>query len=295
MKFVSKLTNDSVVCSELRVKDYKEILKCTLGDEPDQNIFIETICEVLEHTTNKPAEFFKTLSIVDLFLLLLDIRINSQGDSCKVVVTKDDKQMTLELQLDYIRDEAYELSKQFSNTTIKQNNLEVGFECPSLARLVEQTEEDYLYFIKNFKTKKLVEIETNEQAKLLFDKLPAKVSLEIINKFEELVKGFSEHNFLSRYKLTEQQLAFIPSFSSLLWFIKLIFNEPLDVFYDNMFYLCHLGHLNSQYVEESSVGEYMLYVSQLKRTLASKSQQSPEEQTVSEDDDNFDGHFEDEQ
>jgi hypothetical protein len=291
VKFISKLTNESVVCSELKVKDYKEILKCTLGDEPDQNIFIETICEVLEHTTSKPADFFKKLSVVDLFVLLLDIRINSQGDTCKVVVTKDEKQMTLELRLDYIRDEVLELSKQFSNSTIKQNGLEVGFECPSLSRLMEETDEEYLYFIKNFKSKKLVEVSSNEQAKLLFDKLPAKVSLEIIKKFEELVKSFSQHNFLSRYKITEQQLTFLPSFSSLLWFVKLLFNEPLDVFYDNLFYLSHLGHLNAQYVDQCSVGEYMLFVSQLKRTL-SKSQQPSEEQTVPDDEDDFSGQFE---
>ncbi len=291
MKFVSKLTNESVVCSELKVKDYKEILKCTLGDEPDQNIFIETICEVLEHTTNKHADFFKRLSVVDLFVLLLDIRINSQGDVCKVVVTKDGKQMTLELRLDYIRDEVLELSKQFSDGTIKQNSLEVGFECPSLSRLMEETDEEYLYFIKNFKSKKLVEIRSNEQARLLFDKLPVKVSMEIIKKFEELVKSFSQHNFLSRYKITEQQLTFLPSFSSLLWFVKLLFNEPLDVFYDNLFYLSHLGHLNAQYVDQCSVGEYMLFVSQLKRTL-SKSQPPSEDQTIPDDEDDFSGQFE---
>jgi hypothetical protein len=291
VKFVSKLTNESVVCSELKVKDYKEILKCTLGDEPDQNIFIETICEVLEHTTNKHADFFKRLSVVDLFVLLLDIRINSQGDVCKVVVTKDGKQMTLELRLDYIRDEVLELSKQFSDGTIKQNSLEVGFECPSLSRLMEETDEEYLYFIKNFKSKKLVEIRSNEQARLLFDKLPVKVSMEIIKKFEELVKSFSQHNFLSRYKITEQQLTFLPSFSSLLWFVKLLFNEPLDVFYDNLFYLSHLGHLNAQYVDQCSVGEYMLFVSQLKRTL-SKSQPPSEDQTIPDDEDDFSGQFE---
>jgi hypothetical protein len=294
VKFISKLTNESVVCSELKVKDYKEILKCTLGDEPNQNIFVETVCEVLEHTTNKTADFFKNLSVINLFILLLDLRINSQGDTCKVVVTKDEKQMNLELRLDYIRDEVLDLSKQFLNSTVQQNSLEVGFECPSLSRLTEQTEEEYLYFIKNFKSKKLVEVKSNEQARALFDKLPAKVSLEIIKKFEQFVKGFSKHNFLSRYSITDQQLAFLPSLSSLIWFVKLLFNEPLDVFYDNLFYLSHLGHLNAQYVEQCSVGEYMLFVSQLKRTVSSKSEQPPEEQMIPDDEDEFSGQFEEE-
>ncbi len=294
MKFISKLTNESVVCSELKVKDYKEILKCTLGDEPDQNIFIETICEVLEHTTNKTADFFKNLSVVDLFVLLLDLRINSQGDVCKVVVTKDEKQMNLELRLDYIRDEVLELYKQSLTGDIKQNSLEVSFECPGLNRLMEQTDEEYLYFIKNFKSKKIIEVNSNEQARALFDKLPAKVSLEIIKKFEEFVRIFAKHNFLARYNITDQQLAFLPSLSSLIWFVKLLFNEPLDVFYDNLFYLSHLGHLNAQYVEHCSVGEYLLFVSQLKRTVSSKSEQPPEDQTIPDDEDELSGQFEEE-
>jgi hypothetical protein len=55
-----------------------------------------------------------------------------------------------------------------------------------------------------------------------------------------------------------------------------------------------LGHLNAQYVEECSVGEYTLFVSQLKRTISSKSEQPLEEQTISDDEDELSGQFEEE-
>ena len=97
MNFLSKLSKETLICSELRVKEYKNLLKCTYGDNPEQIIFIETLCEVLSVVANKPVEYFKKLNIVDLFCLVLDLRVNSLGNVCKVVITKDEKKMNLEL------------------------------------------------------------------------------------------------------------------------------------------------------------------------------------------------------
>jgi len=291
VKFISKLTNESVVCSELKVKDYKEILKCTLGDEPDQNIFIETICEVLERTTNKTADFFKNLSVIDLFILLLDLRINSQGDVCKVVVTKDEKQMNLELQLEDLKKEMLEFSKQALNSEIEQDNLKIIFSSPSSTRLLETTEEEYLYFIKEVYFKKLnkrILVETNEQARLLFDVLVPKTSLKIIEQFNETIKKFSEYNFLKKYKGVEQKLSFLPSLSSLIWFTKLLFNEPLEALYNNIFYLAHLGHIDANYIENCSSGEYLLFTKILERTLNSRSTEPASQDSFDDDPENFD-------
>ena len=103
MKFVSNLSKETLICSELQVKDYKELLKASYGEDINKLIFVETLCEIFAKTTNKPTEYFKKLNIIDLFCLLLDVRINSQGDICKVVITRDEKKMNLELRLDLIK------------------------------------------------------------------------------------------------------------------------------------------------------------------------------------------------
>lgn len=295
MKFVAELITTKVLCNELKVKDYKEILKCSFGDDPNKFIFVETICDIFSSITNKPVEYFKSLNVIDFFLLLLEVRINSQGDACKVSIIKDKKQMSLELRLDYIRDELKEAFKSIS-TVLQTNTTDLVFEYPSIERLLEETTEDYLYFIKQASIKKnestkTILINTNKEANLLFEKLSPKTSLQIIKLFEKFIKPCVEINFLKRYDLGNQTLNFIPSISSVIWFCKLMFNESLEVFYDNLFYLSHLGHFDLNYVEALSPGEYVYMTKKLESVLSQKSSSSQEEQTY-EPGDEEDGFFE---
>ena len=297
MKFVAELTNTKIVCSELKVKDYKELLKCSFGDEPNKLIFIETVCDVFSNITNKPSEYFKSLNIIDFFLLLLETRINSQGDSCRVSVTKDDKQMTLELRLDYIRDELKEAINSIVSHTIKQNNTEVVFEYPSVERLTTEASEDYLYFIKEVSIKKndsikTLTIKSNKEAELLFEKLSPKICLDIMQQFDEFLKPCVELNFLKRYGLDKHSLNFIPSLDSLIWFSKLILNESLGSFYDNLFYLSHLGHINLEYVENLSPGEYLYMTKKLEAVLSQNVPSPQDENVYTSTDDIDDGFFE---
>ncbi len=273
MNFLTQLSKDTLICSELQVKDYKQILKCTFGDTPDKTIFIETVCRMLSKVTDKPLEYVKQLNIIDFFCLLLDIRANSLGN-CSLVLTQNNQKYNIELDLIKVKEETSRLFQQLT-TTIKHSNLEVSFECPSIERLMQNTKEDYLSYIKSScitkKRKKcFAVITTNEQAEMFFDALPPKVSLEIIENFNKFVESITKMNYLSRYGFNEQQLVFLPSIDSLLWFAKLLFNEPLNSLYDNIFYLSYSGKMNAEYVENLSVGEYNYFVGLLRQVLASK-------------------------
>ena len=68
MKFVVETTTAKILCSELTIEHYKELLKCSFGDEPDIYTFCETICEVFANLTNKPIEYFYNLNLLDLML-----------------------------------------------------------------------------------------------------------------------------------------------------------------------------------------------------------------------------------
>jgi hypothetical protein len=286
VNFLAQLSKDTLICSELQVKDYKEILKCTFGDAPDKIIFIETICRIFSKVANKSLEYIKQLNIIDFFCLLLDIRANSLGN-CSLVLTQNKQKFNLELDLIKVKQETSSLFEQLA-TTIKHSNLEVCFECPSVERLMQNAKEDYLSYIKgSYITEKekrhFTTITTNQQAEMFFDMLPPKVSLEIINNFNTFVEKITEMNYLSVYGFNEQRLVFLPSIDSLLWFAKLLFSEPLSSLYDNIFYLSYSGKMNNEYVERLSVGEYNYFVGLLSQVLASKN--SPKEP---EQDENFD-------
>jgi len=200
-------------------------------------------------------------------------------------LTVEDKQMGLELRLDYIREEVYKLHSSIQNKIVKNNNTEIVLECPSVQRLLNQTEEEHLVFIKKIiftnqsSKQKIATIETNKQAQLFVEKISPKLFIEINERIRSIMAEFLNNNFLARYKL-EQQLIFLPSIESLLWFVKLIFNESLSTFYDNLFCLSHYGHMNLTYVEDCTVGEYKLFASQLQKVIAANAPSTEQQEEV---------------
>lgn len=277
MKYISELSKDTLVCEELLVKDYKDLLKCSYGETPNKIIFIEILCTVLANISNKPLSYIKSLNIIDLFCLLIDMRANSLG-VCNVRLKQENQEFNVELNLNLIKAETAELFDCLS-TVIEHDGIKIIFECPTAERLLDSTTEDYLpyikgsYFIKNGK-EHFVEINTNKQAELLFDRIPPKVSLKIIDSFNQFVEKITKKNYLAHYGFNEQKLIFIPSIDSLIWFTKLMFGEDLSSFYENLFYMSYTGRMNLQFLENSAIGEYNYYIGMLRQVIAAKNKQS---------------------
>jgi hypothetical protein len=280
MKFQTNLIEGPILFSELSVRDYKELLKCILGDEPNKQTFVETVSEVFSNITKKPEDYFKDLNVLDFLIFLIDLRIYTSGNNLAVTVKRNEKEAKLNLNLEMLK---RDLIKTFSPFyfIVKHEAFEIEFRCPSINRLSEKskTEDEYLYFIKSvtISNDKHMSIKNNQQASELFDRLMPKLSLQIIEKCNEFAKTCLNTNFLSRYKVTESSLIFTPTLETLIWFCKLLFNEPLDVFYNNLFYLCYYGHMNLAHIEQGTVGEYTYYVNMLRSVQESKSQTQPSE------------------
>lgn len=271
MHFFINLNNQKLLCSELIVKDYKNLLKTIFGDEPDKELFVENLTMLFAKLTNKPQSFFKEeLSIFDLFLILIQIRINSLGDAIQLNVIKDEKQMNLELRLDWVVEDIKTILNQIFDETIGQNKMKLTMGVPSLNRLDENNEEQYLSYLQTISIVEQLNIKNNSEARQLFDKLSPKNAKKVIENFNRFAEKITNLNFLARYGIDNQTLTLLPSKESLLFFAKLIFNEDLSCFYDNMFYLSHLGHLSLDYIEQCSAGEYTYFVRKLEQTLSQK-------------------------
>lgn len=270
MKFVINTLTEKFLCSELKVKEYKELLKCTFGETPDKQIFCETLCEVLNKITGLSDQRLKEMSVVDVLLMVLQIKINCQGNIVNVIVTKDEKQMTLTLDLNYVISSIQELYNSLRFTEINVQNIKILLKIPSLARLLDFQDEEYLcFFDKAIINDKELIINTNSEASLLFDKLPPAVSLEILNRIQAFGIECNKTNFLDKYQVSES-LSFFPSLESLLWYTKLIFHESLDTFYSNLFYLSYTGHINLDYIENLTPGEYLFMTKKLEAALNAK-------------------------
>lgn len=273
MKFVSKLSKCSLICNELQVKDYKELIKCAMGDEPDATIFIETISSILSNVTGKSADYIKSLSIIDVLYLLIDVRYNSLG-MCNLVITQGDKKFNLELNLELSKNEISALFES-SEEKICYNNIETTLTIPSLFRLQDLYAEEYIPYISGCAVQDVnsFEITTNKQAKEVFDLLPPKLSLEIITKFNTLIQKICAIDLLKRYNIPNQQLIVLPTIEFLMWFSKLLFGEDLGLFYDNLFSLSYSGKMNAEYIEKLPVGEYNYFLGLLRQTMAPKDSQ----------------------
>lgn len=281
MRFVSELSKERIVSKELCVSHYKNILKSCYGETVDSVLFIENLCDVFSQLTEKPVSFFKNLNIVDIFCFLLDMRINSQGTICSLTLRRNEKNVGLELNLSYVREEIRNLYKELY-VDIKSEDMLIQFECPSVNRLIQPATADYIPYIKEaciLKADKRITIEDNNTAELLFDRISPKISLEIISKFSSFVEKVTGVNFLSRYGIKDQNLMFIPSLDSLIWFTKLLFNESLESFYENIFALSYAGKMTPSYIESCAIGEYIYFMNCLKKVQNQKSESpnSPEQ------------------
>ena len=288
MIFKSKIVQEPIFLTELAVRDYKELLKCILGDEPDKFCFVETICTLFSNITNKPSSFFKTLSVLDFLLLIIDVRIYSNGHLCPIRVQRNGKTANLDLNLSVLQSDLIKTFEPFCNNILQHEKLAVVFDCPSVEKLVDinSEHEEYLLFLKKATifNQKALEVKTMEQTALLFDKLSPKMSLQIIEKYKKYVEVCASTNFLSRYRITESTLNFVPTLDNLIWFAKLLFNESLEVFYNNLFYLAHYGHMNLTHIEQGSVGEYIYYANKLRSMQNTESNSTEQfEQNVDDD------------
>lgn len=289
MKIKSELMSQPLFFREPQFKHYKQLLKCIYGDTPDPETFVETLIDIAANLTDKDKAFFSELNLLDFFLFIIDIRITIVGPKCSIIVKQLEKEITVELDLFKFKEDFISFFKPIYNKKISTDKkIELEFECPSFKRLLNltETDEDYLLFLKsvlihNENNTIHGKIESKEQAREIFNKLLPSLSIQLIEEYQLFLRNCSELNLLSRYPLKEKQvLSFIPSIEMVIWLTKIFFNEQLTTIYDNLFYLAHYGHMDLNYIENCTVGEYFYFVNMLKNTLNSKTQ-SPVENTNS--------------
>ena len=281
MKFAVELLGERVFCSELSLKEYKEILKITFGDEPSPEIFAVSVCDLLSQLTNKPSTFFEELNVYELVSLIIDIRAQSMGNTASVKLTKGEKEYGLELDFIPFKSKLLQLSNQFKKEIDLGNDVSLVLTPPGVKKLLESASEEYLYFIAGLSVRgSFHKIETVKDASEVFDRLSSRTAKLVLDYFRELIRVSVETNFLDKYKDFDQKIRFVPSISSIILFTKVMFNESLSGFYDNIFALARYGKMNSLYIEQCTPGEYIYFVKTLQRSLPERNQANNNETAV---------------
>lgn len=275
MHLVYKTYQHNLKCPELQVVQYKDLLKSLLGDDINLNDFLDYFINLFCNLSNKPKQFFDELTLLDLFLLLLQLRIHTLGHTSHLILKpKEDqaKDINLHLNLQRIVDD---LLNDVQPCYLKLNDIELIIWFPCLKFSADPNNIPCHIKACNINNQNIL-INNEEIALEIYKRLPAKLAIEVQNAIIKLYESLFSKNFLSYYEGCEDHsLSFDMQSQTLLWYCKLLFNEPLDVFLDNMFYLTYYGHFNTDYLEKSCApGEYIYFTKKLQQELSSKAKDS---------------------
>ena len=276
MKFiVENISSKDVICSELKMSTYKELIKSIYGEEPDkQNVYL-TIKDVFLNHTNLKEEEFDEISFFEVFEILAQLRSYSLGNKFSIIVYKNQKKVTVEIDLNDFKEQIKTIQTKAIEFEIEKENIKLVSKAPSLKKLLKANSSSHLLFVDSVHIRKdnavqTFKITSCEMAEKVFQSLPIDVVLSFIKKLKETYSVLLKFNYLTKFSVFDYYLNLLPDFEHLTWVLKLIFNDSLQVIYDNLFYLSYYCYMNTEYLENCTPGEYVLFTKNLEQILSSK-------------------------
>jgi len=264
------LTDREALFSELKVKHYKTILKSLFGDELDyENTFIN-ISNVISQISNLSLAEINTLSFLDYFLLLFEIRSNSIS-SLIIAETTDNNSIKININIQKLIEHLRNIDLRYLLQADIINNITILYKLPTIKELIEMnlTEIESIYctclksITLNNKTINFQKYNKFEIKKIL-DRLPSIYTTCIIKRVQIFIDTFNNVNLISHLKgLEDKQLIFNFNIKNLGTILNLLFGENLFSLYENIFLLAKNANLPPQYIEECTPGEYHLYIKRL--------------------------------
>ena len=244
-----------VLYSELRVKDYKTILKCLLGTSIDITALFLNLNSILVSITNLTKEQLLDLNIIEYFLLLLKIRTTSIGGVI-FATYNGERKINLQIPLFEVIEELENFLLNYIPLTFNVKDLTYKLILPKIKDFI--TNNDFA-FIENSNN-------------INFEQLPIKV-YKIINKNINLFKDSINSMYFFNPVVDNYTINFSSNLKEYASLIKILFNENLLSIYDNIFYLSKLCNLSAEYLENCTYGEFKIFVKKIE-TLYNNSSQS---------------------
>ena len=269
--FTACLTdNKTVQFHELKVKHFKSILKCLIGDDLDYITVFSTIDNVLASLTDTHLESIKKINFIDYFLLLLNIRSLCIGNSI-LAETTDNKALKLDINVNKLISNIQEIRYNDILKSATINNITISYKLPCIIDIInidfDNTESIYKACIDKIVINNNTLSVSNTDISFLktfFNKLPAKVTTAINQRIQETLTTFNNVNLIKHLKdLDGKQLIFNFNIKNLIVLVKLLFGEDLLSLYDNIFNLAKTANITPLYIENITPGEYYLFVKKL--------------------------------
>ena len=291
-KLISQATllQKEIEFKELNLSQYRQLLKCFIGDEIDLKFVYSNTNNILHTLTDLTDKEIKQLSFVDYFLLLFNIRQISIGDSVSLYVfDNEQKQLKVDLRVQNIINE-------ISNAEIKKllipENTDIGeiyYRLPTIEEILflENSSDTsiYTFFLQKIKfsnTEINLESYSFEEREKIVQKIPVKIMTCLTKRTQELMKHFNNLNLLKSInnEMFDKALPFTLNSEILGFVYKLVYNTNLENIYDCMFALAKAANFSCEFLDNCSPGEFYLFVKKLEQLNAQQQQASNEQNSV---------------
>ena len=291
-KLISQATllQKEIEFKELNLSQYRQLLKCFIGDEIDLKFVYSNTNNILQTLTNLTDKEIKQLSFVDYFLLLFNIRQISIGDAVSLYVfDNEQKQLKVDLRVQ-------NLINEINNAEIKKllipENTDIGeiyYRLPTIEEilLLENSSDTsiYTFFLQKIKfsnTEINLESYSFEEREKIVQKIPVKIMTCLTKRTQELIKHFNNLNLLKSInnEMFDKALPFTLNSEILGFVYKLVYNTNLENIYDCMFALAKAANFSCEFLDNCSPGEFYLFVKKLEQLNAQQQQASNEQNSV---------------
>lgn len=242
-----QLTDREVLYRELKLKQYKTILKCLVSSPIDRyNLFLN-LNAILAQITNLTKEEILDLNLLEYLLLLTEIRVTSIGSSIFAVYKSFDESINIEIPLQKTLEEIQKCLNNFKQLQLDIADTKLNFVIPKIKKLVSNKPVNY------------TDIDINE--------LPARY-LKTINKSLKEFNNYFKKYYFFKPPIEKYSVKLSISVNEFTDIIRILFNENLLSVYNNIYYLSKFCNISAEYLENCTYGEFKIFVKKTEEILA---------------------------
>jgi hypothetical protein len=241
-----QLSNKQVIYKELKLKHYKTLLKCLIGDQIDVSNLLLNVNNILQDITNLTLDEILNLNLLEYLLLLTEIRITSIGSTIFAVSKSSKHTFNIEIPLNKTLDEIKSCINNYEPLFFKNLN----FVIPLVKDIVNKKE--FLYIKEDV---------TN---------LPVRYLKDINQGNKKFNSYFQQYYFFNLPTNKQYSLKLSVNLKDFIELIKILYNENLISIYDNIYYLSKLCNFSAEYLENCTYGEFKIFVKKTESILQKK-------------------------
>ena len=261
------LLQSSLDFKELDLKQYRQLLKCFLGDEVYTDLIFNNTDNIIKELTSLSYKQINNLNFLDYCLLLFTIRQVSIGDTVSLYAEDiEQKQLKIDLRISKVIEQIIDkkIVDLLIPETIDQCYLE--YRLPSIREiLILEKEKDiysfYTFFLKSIKfSKSTINLEdyTFKEREEIIQKIPVKVMTGLTKRTHAIVEYCNKINLLQSLnnKTFDKKLYLTLNSQIIAFVIKLIYNTSLESIYELMFALSKAANFSGTFLDGCSPGEF---------------------------------------